>query len=447
MNLDYIYKNFLFLALPFTLLSGAFLADLSITIISLIFIKSYLSYKDYEFFNNKIFNYFLFVYFILIISVFFISPAPLIKQGTSIFFFRFFFFMIALHFFLMEKKNFHQFSKIFFIILCLLFIDSIIQFIYGKNILGFERIAPHRISSFFGDELIMGGFIAKIFPIIMIFFSSLIITEKKRSNIFLLLIFSSLILIILSGERTSLGMFLLQIVFIILFSKNFLIKKTIFYALLLFILLYSTISFIHSSDLSKVKNIKVMSNALSIVTRFEHGFKNYLSIENKNLTIIKSHSGHYKTAYKIFNDNKLFGGGIKSFRYLCSSEKYSVSSTFRTGKTPADYKYEKSTNSCANHPHNTLLLFMSDLGMPGLLIYLSFMLFIIINFLKILFSSSIKKKLNNNYENYVYITGGLLSITTPILPNGNFFNNYMLIIFFILLSFYITSHKKLLQND
>ena len=106
MNLDYIYKNFLFLALPFTLLSGAFLADLSITIISLIFIKSYLSYKDYEFFNNKIFNYFLFVYFILIISVFFISPAPLIKQGTSIFFFRFFFFMIALHFFLMEKKNF-----------------------------------------------------------------------------------------------------------------------------------------------------------------------------------------------------------------------------------------------------------------------------------------------------------------------------------------------------
>jgi hypothetical protein len=90
---------------------------------------------------------------------------------------------------------------------------------------------------------------------------------------------------------------------------------------------------------------------------------------------------------------------------------------------------------------------MSDLGVPGLLIYSSFMLFIIINFLKVFFSSSIKKELNNNYENYVFITGGLLSITSPILPNGNFFNNYMLIIFFILLSFYITSHKKLLQND
>ena len=447
MNLGYFYKNFLFIALPFTLLSGAFLADLSITIISLIFIKSYLLNKDYEFFNNKIFNYFLFVYFILILSVFFISPAPLIKQGTSIFFFRFFFFMFALHFFLMEKKNYHQFSKLFFIIFCLLFFDSIIQFFNGKNILGFERLAPHRISSFFGDELIMGGFIVKIFPIILIFLSSLIITEKKRSNFFLLLIISSLILIILSGERTSLGMFLLQIVFIILFSKNFLIKKVIFYAFLFIIFLFSTLNFIHSSDLNKIKTIKAISDTKNIFTRFEHGFKNYLSIENKNLTIIKSHSGHYKTAFKIFNDNKLFGGGIKSFRYLCSSEKYSVSSSFRTEGAPAEYNYVKSTNSCANHPHNTLLLFMSDLGVPGLVIYLTFMLFIIINFLQVLFSNSIKKVSNNNYENYVYITGGLLSITAPILPNGNFFNNYMLIIFFILLSYYITSHKKLLEND
>ena len=430
MNLSYISKNYLFLLIPFTLLTGAFLADLLITIISLIFIKNYLIKKNYELSNSMVLKSFLCLYLILIVSVFFISPAPLIKQGTSIFFFRFGFFMLALHYFLMDKKNLYEFSKLFIIIFLFLSFDSIFQFFNGKNILGFALLAPHRVSSFFGNELIMGGFIVKIFPICMIFLSSLIMKEKKKNTIYFLVIISSFILIFLSGERTSLGMFLFQILFIIIFSKNFTIKKIFFFIFMIILIFYSVFNFASKKYGPDFKNIRYVNHLESMIGRFEHGIKDYIFIENKNLKIIKSHNGHYKTAYKIFDDNMFFGAGIKSFRYLCN-----------------DIKYKFNNKSCATHPHNTLLLFMSELGVLGLIIYFSFILTIIFDLIKIFFTKYLPKKLNTNYENYIFISGGILSTILPFLPNGNFFNNYMLIIFFILLSIYLSCRKILLIND
>ena len=42
------------------------------------------------------------------------------------------------------------------------------QFYSGKNILGNEVIS-NRISSFFGEELILGSFIVKVLPIFLVF--------------------------------------------------------------------------------------------------------------------------------------------------------------------------------------------------------------------------------------------------------------------------------------
>ena len=38
-------------------------------------------------------------------------------------------------------------------------------------------------------------------------------------------------------------------------------------------------------------------------------------LKNDIVEVIPSHKGHYITAYNIYKDNKLFGAGIKSFRY------------------------------------------------------------------------------------------------------------------------------------
>ena len=62
----------------------------------------------------------------------------------------------------------------------------------------------------------------------------------------------------------------------------------------------------------------------------------------------KQHEHHYQTAYKMFKDKIIFGHGAKSFRVKCKEEKYKISDL-----------------SCATHPHNILMQYLSELGLIG----------------------------------------------------------------------------------
>ena len=84
---------------------------------------------------------------------------------SAILYFRLPLFIISIWYIL---NNFNIFTKkllffytLFFIILVL---DSLYQYYSGQNILGYE-ILKNRISSFFAEELILGGFITRILPI------------------------------------------------------------------------------------------------------------------------------------------------------------------------------------------------------------------------------------------------------------------------------------------
>ena len=62
-----------------------------------------------------------------------------------------------------------------FLFFLLVTIDLAIEFIFGKNILGFESSYPARLASFTGDELKIGGYyFGFIFLALSIFF------EKKK---------------------------------------------------------------------------------------------------------------------------------------------------------------------------------------------------------------------------------------------------------------------------
>ena len=104
-------------------------------------------------------------------------------------------------------NNFNIFTKkllffytLFFIILVL---DSLYQYYSGQNILGYE-ILKNRISSFFAEELILGGFITRILPIFLII---LIMNNKINGNnlniAFSILIALAILIVYLSGERSS----------------------------------------------------------------------------------------------------------------------------------------------------------------------------------------------------------------------------------------------------
>ena len=414
----------IFYLLPFSLITGSFLPDLFVTLIFLFFI--FISLKNNNFFINKFVVLFIFFYLVILYSVIIVSPAPILNQGTSIFYIRFGLFSLALIYFFSDKKKLFNFSRIFFFIFIILFIDSLYQFYFEKNLIGLELSHPHRVSSFFGSEWIMGSFISKIFPINLIFISLLNVNKKLKFCLYTIVVVFSLILIFLSGERTSLGMFLFQLIFIFFFIKYNFYKKLILILICLSIIVTIIIS-IKNQDITSYNRVE--TKIFNTLQRFEHGIKNFIIFENENILIIPSHKGHYQTAINIFEHNKIFGGGIKSFRHYCKDKKYN----FDEG-------------SCSTHPHNVLLLFMSELGLIGFLIYISFLFFLLFDILR----KFLKKDSNlinyNNYNRFVIITAGLVSTVLPFLPNGNFFNNYMSILFYLLMGYYLFFRKEVYKN-
>jgi indole-3-glycerol phosphate synthase len=52
---------------------------------------------------------------------------------------------------------------------------------------------------------------------------------------------------------------------------------------------------------------------------------NQIGINSKNLNLFsEGHESHYKSAYKMFEDNRVFGIGIRNFRNFCNDKKYRI---------------------------------------------------------------------------------------------------------------------------
>ena len=130
------------------------------------------------------------------------------------------------------KKDKNLFIKIFVvltIIYTILILDGYLQFFTGVNIIGLEKTGI-RVSSFFGDELILGSYIARFFPI---YIGLLFLTFKKRQVklyekiFFVIFIILISILVLISGERTAFALLFLSFLFMFFFidiskrKKNF----------------------------------------------------------------------------------------------------------------------------------------------------------------------------------------------------------------------------------
>ena len=172
---------FLFSLLPLFLITGPFLSDLSISLISLLFLIYCFKEKKISYFRNKYFYFFLIFWIYLIINSL-INNFNLDSLKISFFYFRYGVFVIAI---ISLLKFDEKFLKYFFycIFLCftILIIDGFIQYSTGTNLLGWKNMHPTRISSFFGDELILGSYLSRLFPI---FFGLSIFYLKKKISYF-----------------------------------------------------------------------------------------------------------------------------------------------------------------------------------------------------------------------------------------------------------------------
>ena len=405
---------------PLFLLIGPLFSE--IFLISIIFYSIFLIIKEnkYNFFLNKFVLVFLLFYLSTLFSTIYNFYNFNYAKG-GIFFFRIPLFAISIWFILERYEFFNKKMVVFFLLLFLLIIfDSLLQYYSGKNLLGYE-IIKGRISSFFGDELILGSFIIRLIPIFMIYLvMNDLISDKKINFIYLLIISFACLVVYLSGERTSFG--LLILFFFILFFMVKILRKFVILTFLAFLSLAFIASNLKtSSEIDPAKRMFNKSYSQIIGKGEERYEKHKKKLFNKFYIFSHDHHGHYVLSYRIFKDHILFGTGVKGFRYLCRNKIYIL----------------ENNDGCSTHPHNTYVQILVSNGIIGLLI-------LIICFFYFIKEIFFFKKINDNEKNSdkILISGAIAVSAVfinlwPIIPSGNFFNNWLSMIYFYPIGFYL----------
>ena len=152
--------------IPFFVLTGPFLPDLSVVIIDLLFL--YICFKDkkWDLFKNKFFNIFLIFYFYLVLISFF-SENIIHSLSSSIFYMRFGIFTLALYYLINEDKYFlTKFSSYFLITMTFASVYGLSEyFIHYLS----EETGTFRMSLPFNDKQVLGGFLVRFLPLIFAF--------------------------------------------------------------------------------------------------------------------------------------------------------------------------------------------------------------------------------------------------------------------------------------
>ena len=405
---------------PLFLLIGPLFSE--IFLISIIFYSIFLIIKEnkYNFFLNKFVLVFLLFYLSTLFSTIYNFYNFNYAKG-GIFFFRIPLFAISIWFILERYEFFNKKMVTFLLLLFLLIIfDSLLQYYSGKNLLGYE-IIKGRLSSFFGDELILGSFIIRLIPIFMIYLvMNDLIGDKKINFIYLFIISFACLVVYLSGERTSFG--LLILFFFILFFMVKILRKFVILTFLAFLSLAFIASNLKtSSEIDPAKRMFNKSYSQIIGKGEERYEKHKKKLFNKFYIFSHDHHGHYVLSYRIFKDHILFGTGVKGFRYLCRNKIYIL----------------ENNDGCSTHPHNTYVQILVSNGIIGLLI-------LIICFFYFIKEIFFFKKINDNDKNSdkILISGAIAVSAVfinlwPIIPSGNFFNNWLSMIYFYPIGFYL----------
>jgi len=403
---------FLLCAIPYSLVFSIFVADFFVVLICFLFIAKNIKEKK-NYFNNVFFKFF-FIFWIYISVRSLFSEDIYFSLKSSLLFIRIGIFAVAVKHLIEENPK-----RIYFLFIILasflpiVAADGMLQFFMGKNIFGYSLGSLEgRLSGFFDQELIIGSYVARMAPILIgtFFYCKYLKLIPQQWDYYLLLIIIFLFfLVLLSGERVSNVYYLISIFFFYLFSSITKFKKivTFFILILLIIFLFT------KSEVVKQRLITKTANQIGIFNKDKPIYM--YSID---------HHYHILAAYEIFKENIFFGSGAKMFRIICD-KRHKVSEQ----------------NSCTTHPHNLIMQFLAETGIMGSFFYFLSLFYILIKIFKIL-RMAMCASINNNDKAKFFFLVALLVGLFPILPSGNFFNNWISIISFLPVGLYISKIKN-----
>jgi len=385
--------------LPISLLSGSLIINTFHFLISIIFLIEIFKTKKFYFFQNKIFYMLFFFWISLLINLIFsINP----ESGTlrSVGFVRIILIIFAIKY-IFSYENYkykNNILKVWFIIFIIVSIDLLIEFIFGRNILGYSSYIPGRLAGFLDSELKIGGYYLGFILISLTY----IIYKYGKKN-YLLLIFFLLTFFIISfliGERSNfIKITLLIFFFSLIYFKDHIIKFLIIFSCS-FVILFG---FIFNNDDLK--------------------YRYYEQLKAKKLEEYY-YFQHYKSAIVILKEHPIFGVGIKNFRNEILNKKYEKDQNWNN-------RHIKST-----HPHQINFEILSETGIFGFTCYA---LFFFLSLIK-----SFKEYLKN--KNLLLLSSIIFIVVSlnPILPSGSFFTTYSSTIFWINYAIMITfsDYKK-----
>ena len=394
---------FLFLLLPFSLVTGPFIPDLSISIMGMIIIYNLIKNEfDRIYFLNYITLIFFLFYLVIFISSL-LSDSIKFSLESSLFYFRFYFFSLAIVFILHKiRKSYFLFFISLLICLSIISIDGIFEFINGESIIG-SSASEGRVSGLFRDEWVIGSYLVRLLPLLVFTFFMIDVKNIYLKCVFYFILFICVITITISGERAALiniciYSFLMFCCIFIKFKSSKLIILIPFFISILCLPFFN-------------EEVKV---------RTFHDLDKHTSLDvNKNVYL-----KYYDSSFKMFLEKPVLGHGPNLFRLKCSNFKLD------------DTKY-----GCNTHPHNSYFQLLAETGLLGFTIILFFFFF----FIKELLLLVIK----NNESSNIYIAKISLILTFiinlwPLIPTMNFFGNWINILYFFPMGFYL---KLTLDRD
>ena len=413
------FRCFLIFLLPICLIAGSALVNVLLTLIFFIFFFDILKNKDAKIFENSWIKLFLAFWIYTVILSFFATDVIISLKNS---FSQIRFLTLALFIY----KNFDMKSYVILIFISLISIifvciDNNIQFFTGLDIFGFpaegyifdKRIfdlnesTPYhigRLSGPFKDELIPGAYLSKMSIICLCYFFSVFKNFNKVNKIlFFLLILFLIESIIITGERTSSIIFVLFL--FILFTNLASLKKVFFVSTL--VVFFISISILNSEFLKMRVN-----DTLKIVADYKNS--SYGRIASSTFALSKK--------------NLMFGSGLKNYRIDCQKLVDPIPSH--------EHPYCSPT-----HPHNTLLELLSETGIVGTILYISFLFMFVVETSKKFNKDLLKKHKLNYFGLNIFIIISLL----PILPSGSLFTTWNATFFWLVISiaFFLSKEKKI----